>query len=66
MPRVKILTDEERRLRQLEANRRYKKTEGGRIKQKEAIKRYQQTDNFKNYKKQYYIRKKALAVEDEE
>lgn len=42
-----------------EKKRAYRLSERGREKQREANKRYQQSDAYKEYKRLYYIRKKA-------
>jgi hypothetical protein len=49
------LSEEERRQKRSEYNRKYKNSDKGKEAQRKANKKYQQTDNFKNYKRNYYL-----------
>lgn len=49
------ITEEEKRQRRSEYNKKYKNSDKGREAQKKANKKYQQTESFKEYKRNYYL-----------
>lgn len=62
---MEMLTEEEKKQRRREYNKKYRDSAKGKIATLESTLRYQQTDEYKNRKREYYQRKKALESDQD-
>lgn len=63
MGRKKLYTEEELKERRRLYNKKYRESEKGKEKYKTANLKYQKSDTYKNYKKEYYQKKKGIVIE---